>query len=61
MVGLFLSLLILYAIACVVGFAIGWRLRAHVALTAQKSVQRDIEALQTALHDAQVRRAGRAA
>ncbi|MES1200341.1 MAG: hypothetical protein ABUS57_02695 [Pseudomonadota bacterium] len=61
MAGLFLSELILYAIAVLGGFAIGWRLRMHIATMSLKAAQRDIDAFHASLNNAQVRKAGRGA
>jgi hypothetical protein len=57
MIGLILSEVILYAVAALAGFAIGWR--AFVMLAAQRRAQneREIEQLRAALTEAQVRRA----
>ncbi|HVY85036.1 MAG TPA: hypothetical protein VG943_07875 [Caulobacterales bacterium] len=61
MIGLFFSELILYLIAAIAGFAIGWRLRVHAASLALKAAERDVDSLRAALSEAQVRRAARAA
>lgn len=57
MVGLFFSQVILYAVAAIAGFAIGWRLRAQAAAVNTRAAEADVEALRTALSEAQVRRA----
>ena len=61
MIGLFFSVLILYMVAGLGGFAIGWRFRAHLAGLTQSALQGDINALRSALSEAQVRRAARGA
>ncbi|HVZ99452.1 MAG TPA: hypothetical protein VG841_03970 [Caulobacterales bacterium] len=61
MIGLFFSVLILYLIAALAGFAAGWRLRVHAASLAARAAERDVENMRAALTEAQVRRAARAA
>lgn len=57
MIGLFFSEVILFAVAGLLGFGIGWRL--YVALAAQRrnDAARETEQLRAALTEAQVRRA----
>lgn len=57
MIGLILSEVILFAVAALIGFAIGWR--AYVMLAAQRRAveAKETEQLRTALTEAQVRRA----
>ena len=57
MIGLIISEVILYAVAALIGFAIGWR--AYVMLAAQRREAdiRETEQLRAALTEAQVRRA----
>jgi hypothetical protein len=57
MIGLILSEVILYAVAALIGFAIGWR--AYVMLAAQRREieARETEQIRAALTEAQVRRA----
>ncbi|ANP44871.1 hypothetical protein [Candidatus Viadribacter manganicus] len=57
MIGLIVSEVILYAVAALIGFAIGWR--AYVMLAAQRREAdiRETEQLRAALTEAQVRRA----
>jgi hypothetical protein len=57
MIGIFLSELILYVIAALAGFVIGWRVRAHAAALHLSASERDVESLRAALSEAQVRRA----
>jgi hypothetical protein len=57
MIGLFLSEAILFAVAALAGFAIGWRLYALGASRRKALAERETEALRTALSEAQVRRA----
>ncbi len=57
MFGLFLSEAILFAVAALAGFGVGWRLYALAAASRKSAVAREVEALRTALSDAQVRRA----
>lgn len=57
MIGLFFSQVILYAVAAVIGFAIGWRLRAQAAALNTRAANHDVEALRAALQEASVRRA----
>lgn len=59
MIGLIFSQLILFAAAALVGFAVGWRLRAHAAAVHIRAAEADIEALRLAVADARVRRAAR--
>jgi hypothetical protein len=58
MIGLILSEVILYAVAALAGFAIGWRICfRHVGCAARAQNEREIEQLRAALTEAQVRRA----
>ena len=57
MLGLFLSEAILFAVAALAGFAIGWRVYALAAAPRKAAAAREAEALRAALSDAQVRRA----
>jgi hypothetical protein len=57
MVGLLLSQVLLFVIAVLAGFAIGWRLRAHVTNMRREALERDIAAFRASLSEAQVRRA----
>lgn len=57
MLGLFLSQVILFAAAALIGFAGGWRLYATFAAARRREQARDVDQLRTALTDAQVRRA----
>lgn len=57
MIGLFLSQVILFLAAGLIGFAVGWRLYVLIAGARLVSEKRDNEDLRQALTDAQVRRA----
>jgi hypothetical protein len=57
MIGLFLSEVILFVVAALIGFAVGWRAYAFLAAERRRADSRDIEHLRSALSDAQVRRA----
>ncbi len=57
MIGLFLTLLVLYAAAAVIGFVAGWRLRVLSAQQNVRAATHDVETLRAALSEAQVRRA----
>jgi hypothetical protein len=57
MIGLFFSEVILFAVAGMVGFAIGWRLYMAMAAQRRDDAARETEQLRTALTEAQVRRA----
>lgn len=57
MLGLFLSQLILFVAAALIGFAIGWRLHTMAATARRRATQREIDQLRHGLSDAQVRRA----
>lgn len=57
MIGLFLTLLVLYAVAAVIGFVAGWRLRVLASQQTRRAAVRDVESLRAALSEAQVRRA----
>jgi hypothetical protein len=57
MIGLFLSEVILFVAAALIGFAIGWRLYVALATPRRRADAADIEQLRSALSDVQVRRA----
>lgn len=57
MLGLFLSEAILFVAAGLVGFALGWRLFAGLAMERRRAEERTVEQLRQALTEAQVRRA----
>ena len=57
MLGLFSSLVMLYAAAAVIGFALGWRLYAFLDGERRDHEAREVEHLREALAEAQVRRA----
>jgi hypothetical protein len=57
MIGLFLSQVILYAAAGILGLALGWRLFALVRDERRRVIEREIDQLRMALSEAQVRRA----
>ncbi len=57
MIGLFFSEAILFVVAALIGFAIGWRARVFIAGKRTADERRDVENLRSALSDAQVRRA----
>lgn len=57
MVGLFLSEAILFGVAALAGFAVGWRFFILADLHRQDIEAQEIEALRAALSEAQVRRA----
>jgi len=57
MFGLFLSQVVLFVAAALIGFAVGWRIYTSVADARRKAEEREIEDLRAALTDAQVRRA----
>jgi hypothetical protein len=57
MLGLFLSLAILYVAAAVIGLAIGWQIHARASEGRRREAEREIEQLRLALGEAQVRRA----
>jgi hypothetical protein len=57
MIGLFFSEAILFAVAGLIGFALGWRLYTMIAAQRRTAEARDIEQLRGALTEAQVRRA----
>ncbi len=59
MIGLSVTLLILFLIAALGGFAIGWRLRVLATTPARQAVARDLQSFRAALNEAQVRRASR--
>jgi hypothetical protein len=57
MIGLFLSDVVLFAIAALLGFAIGWRAYARSDALRRRAEDQHLNALRAALSDAQVRRA----
>ena len=57
MIGLAFSEILLFAAACLIGFAAGYRLRAEAANIHRRAAEEDLEALRRALSEAQVRRA----
>lgn len=57
MISLFFSEAILFAVAALIGFGAGWRLRALFVAKRNTDDKRDVENLRGALSDAQVRRA----
>ncbi|MGE0741035.1 MAG: hypothetical protein AB7O98_06805 [Hyphomonadaceae bacterium] len=57
MIGLVSSELILFAVAVVLGFAIGWRLYVMVSAGRRRVEQREVEDLRHGLSETQVRRA----
>lgn len=57
MIGLFLSQVMLYAAAGVLGLALGWRLFALMRDERRRVAEREIDQLRMALSEAQVRRA----
>jgi hypothetical protein len=57
MIGLFLSQVILFVAAGLIGFAAGWRAYSLAAGARMRAEERDVEDLRHALTDAQVRRA----
>ena len=59
MIGLILSEVILFAVAALIGFAVGWRLYGVIAAERRKNEAHEVEQLRTALTEAQVRRARR--
>jgi len=59
MIGLFLSEVVLFAVAALLGFAIGWRAFVFFAGERRREEARDIQRLRSALSDLQVRRARR--
>lgn len=57
MVGLVFSEAILFLVACAIGFAIGWRLRAFLAESRQLESEDELILLRSAISEARVRRA----
>ncbi len=57
MIGLILSEAILFIAAALIGFAVGWRLRAVSVAPRLEEERQDVERLRGALSEAQVRRA----
>lgn len=57
MIGLILSEVILFVVAALIGFAVGWRLYVTLAGQRRRADAQDIEQLRSALSEVQVRRA----
>lgn len=57
MIGLILSEVILFAVAALIGFGIGWRANVMAGAQRRMELARETEDLRTALTEAQVRRA----
>lgn len=57
MIGLILSEVILFVVAALVGFPIGWRLYVMLAAQRREVEARETEQIRAALTEAQVRRA----
>ena len=57
MIGLFFSELILFVVAALIGFAIGWRLHGMAHAERRAADRRETEELRVLLSDAQVKRA----
>lgn len=57
MIGLILSEVVLFAVAAIIGFAVGWRVYAMLAAQRRAESSRETEQLRAALTEAQVRRA----
>jgi hypothetical protein len=57
MIGLFFSELILFAVAALVGFAVGWRLYGMAHAERRAADRRETEAVRALLSEAQVKRA----
>lgn len=57
MIGLFLSEVVLFAVAALAGFAAGWRVHAIAAAGRRREAEHELDQLRAALSDAQVRRA----
>ena len=57
MIGLFLSEVVLFAVAALLGFAIGWRMLSWSDARRRRVEDQHISSLRAALSDAQVRRA----
>lgn len=57
MIGLFLSEVVLFATAALLGFAIGWRAFVFLAVERRREEAREAQRLRSALSDLQVRRA----
>jgi hypothetical protein len=56
MIGLFLSEVVLFAVAALLGFAVGWRAFVFIAAERSKDDAREVQRLRSALSDLQVRR-----
>ncbi|MBI1187622.1 MAG: hypothetical protein GC206_09905 [Alphaproteobacteria bacterium] len=59
MLALILSQLALYAGAALIGFALGWRMRALRHMLVANALERDLDDLRAAVGEAHVRRATR--
>jgi hypothetical protein len=57
MIGLFFSEAILFVVAALIGFAVGWRAFATLAARRARDDAQEVERLRTALSNAHVRRA----
>jgi hypothetical protein len=57
MLGLFFSEAMLFLVAALAGFAIGWRLRAYASGLRRRGLEEDVSSFRAALSEAQVRRA----
>jgi uncharacterized membrane protein len=57
MIGLILSEVILFAIAALIGFGVGWRAYVMMAAQRRETQARETEQIRAALTEAQVRRA----
>jgi hypothetical protein len=57
MIGLFFSEAILFAVAALIGFGVGWRLRASFVAKRNAEDKHDVQHLRGVLSDAQVRKA----
>lgn len=57
MIGLFLSEVALFAVAVLLGFAVGWRVFLVIANERSREEAREVQRLRGALSDLQVRRA----
>lgn len=56
MIGLFLSEVVLFAVAALLGFAVGWRAFVSLAADRSRDEAREVQRLRSALSDLQVRR-----
>lgn len=57
MIGLVLSEILLFAVAIVLGFVLGWRIHAMGEAQRRREAEQEMDMLRAALSDAQVRRA----